>query len=363
MVPGWETRRLAHSEGARGMSGRGRGPGGTGRGRYRGGDEVDGLERPLLRATGDDLDDDDRAEFSREAGGEETRVRVIVEDVEDVAVAAAAAADDDEYGSDDSRRGRSPRPDASARLGLSHREAARRLRRLGPNQPPPPNDRRPSRVAAWATWRSPTAVAMWLAIACECARALAHYRTDASDADASDATDPDFFSDYDPGSSTSSGGEFRYGADREPVWAAILALLAVQALHAWCAWARETRAHLAASKGIGTGGIGSGGVVAVRDGEPRRVSALEVVPGDVLRIRAGDVVPADAEVLIPGDGGADSGICPTARLRDRGEGSADGVPRRRSRTRSAEGSSRAASAAASGSRRGRRRSPASASAW
>ena len=93
------------------------------------------------------------------------------------------------------------------------------------------------------------------------------------------------------------------------MWAAILALLAVQALHAWCAWARETRAHLASSKGgIGMGGFGLGGiVVAVRDGEPRRVSALEVVPGDVLRIRAGDVVPADAEVLVPGDGGADSG--------------------------------------------------------
>ena len=30
------------------------------------------------------MDDDDRAEFSREAGGEETRVRVVVEDVEDV---------------------------------------------------------------------------------------------------------------------------------------------------------------------------------------------------------------------------------------------------------------------------------------
>ena len=43
------------------MSGRGRGPGGSGRGRYRGGDEVDGLERPLLRAEGDDSDDDDRA--------------------------------------------------------------------------------------------------------------------------------------------------------------------------------------------------------------------------------------------------------------------------------------------------------------
>ena len=244
-----KTRRLAHSEGARGMSGRDRGPGSAGRGRYRGGDEVDGLERPLLRATRDDLDDDDRDEFSRgDSRGEDTRVRVIVDDVDDAADddAAAAAADDDDdaYDSDDSRRGRSPRPDASARLGLSHREAARRLRRFGPNQPPPPDDRRPSRVAAWATWRSPAAVATWLAIACECARALAHYRTDASDAGASDATDP-VFPDYDPGSMSSSGGGFRYGADREPVWAAILALLAVQALHAWCAWARETRAHLA----------------------------------------------------------------------------------------------------------------------
>ena len=41
------------------MSGRDRGAGGAGRGRYRGGDEVGGLERPLLRATGDDSDDDD----------------------------------------------------------------------------------------------------------------------------------------------------------------------------------------------------------------------------------------------------------------------------------------------------------------
>ena len=64
----------------------------------------------------------------------------------------------------------------------------------------------------------------------------------------------------------------------------------------------------------------------------------------------------------PGTGCPFRGIPPDSGT-PRGEGSADGVPRRRSRTRSAGGSSRAASAAASGSRRGRRRSPASASAW
>ena len=341
-------------------------PGRRGRGRYRGGDEVDGWERPLLRAT--------RTIWTTTTGmnsrGDSRRGDeggVIVDDVDD-------AADDDDAAACRRRRRRCIRLGrlATRSIPSSGRVRASRPlpsrgraspRRFGSNQPPPPDDRRPSRVAAWATWRSPAAVATWLAIACERARARA-LQTDASDAGAFDATDPDF-PDYDPGRRRRRGRfqvrrRQRAGVGRDP------RALAVQALHAWCAWARDARAPRVVQGRNSRGGSRIGWTVCRRPATGAAASLrARGGPGDVLRIRAGDVVPADAKCSSPGTGVPTPGTGVPARIppdpgRRAGRG-ADGVPRRRSRTRSAGGSSRAASAAASGSRRGRRRSPASAS--
>jgi H+-transporting ATPase len=143
-----------------------------------------------------------------------------------------------------------------------------------------------------ATWRSPAALATWIAIACELSRALAHYRSDARD-DAAAASSPD-------DQQSDAISRFRYGADREPTWVALLGLLAVQALNALCTWAAETRAHKHAAWMRNVLHF-ERTVRVIRDGEPRRVSTREVVPGDVVRVRVGDVVPADVRI-IPGDG-------------------------------------------------------------
>ena len=265
----------------RGAGGAGRPRGAAGRGGSRAGDERDGLESPLLRASEDSEEDAAESSGEARAGAGGTRTRVIVEDEDD---------DDDPH---DPRSSRIPRgPDASTRGGLSHREAALRLRRFGPNEPPPARDDRLTRVVSRATWRSPAALATWIAIACELSRALAHYRSDARD-DAAAASSPD-----DQQSDTLS--RFRYGADREPTWVALLGLLAVQALNALCAWAAETRVHKHAAWMRNVLHL-ERTVRVIRDGEPRRVSTREVVPGDVVRVRVGDVVPADVRI-IPGDG-------------------------------------------------------------
>ena len=265
----------------RGAGGAGRPHGAAGRGGSRAGDERDGLESPLLRASEDSEEDAAESSGEARAGAGGTRTRVIVEDEDD---------DDDPH---DPRSSRIPRgPDASTRGGLSHREAALRLRRFGPNEPPPARDDRLTRVVSRATWRSPAALATWIAIACELSRALAHYRSDARD-DAAAASSPD-------DQQSDALSRFRYGADREPTWVALLGLLAVQALNALCAWAAETRVHKHAAWMRNVLHL-ERTVRVIRDGEPRRVSTREVVPGDVVRVRVGDVVPADVRI-IPGDG-------------------------------------------------------------
>ena len=207
------------------MSGRDRGPG-AGRGRYRGGDEVDGLERRCCArrgtgwttTTGMNSREETLAARRRGCGSSWTTwttppTTTTPPPPPTTTTMHTTRTTRDEVGPS-SGRVRASRP-----LPSRGRASPSPVR---PNRPPPPDDRRPSRVAAWATRGGPRRRSRrgWRSRASARARSRITGPTRATPAH---RTRQIPISRYDPGSTSSSGGGFRYGADREPVWAAILA--------------------------------------------------------------------------------------------------------------------------------------------
>jgi len=73
-----------------------------------------------------------------------------------------------------------------------------------------------------------------------------------------------------------------------------IAILSVVLLNALLGYVQESRAEAAVAA---LRAMSAAEATVVRDGERRRVAAVEVVPGDILLIEEGDAVPADARLL------------------------------------------------------------------
>ena len=209
----------------------------------------------------------------------------------------------------------SPHPSAFLRLraddtdpiaGLTHRDAASRLRHFGANEtpsPPPPDER----ARLLRELRTPAARVVWFALLLQLVQALLDTVADVNRGDLADDDTDD-----------SAGA----GRGAPAAWIDAGALLLLLPVNARIARAEERTAEEATRAAVAATARRA---VVVRDGEPRDVDAGEIVPGDVVVVDVGDAAPADCRLLDASSAIVEVDVTALANVGVR-DGDIDGVP-------------------------------------
>ena len=190
--------------------------------------------------------------------------------------------------------------------GLTHRDAASRLRHFGANEtpsPPPPDER----ARFLRELRTPAARVVWFALLLQLVQALLDTVADVNRGDLADDDTDD-----------SAGA----GRGAPAAWIDAGALLLLLLVNARIARAEERTAEEATRAAVAATARRA---VVVRDGEPRDVDAGEIVPGDVVVVDVGDAAPADCRLLDASSAIVEVDVTALANVGVR-DGDIDGVP-------------------------------------